>query len=333
MQNCNRFQFLQAFRQRIEAYFIAIARFYAIITDMKKVILSISIIVMTLAIGLGLTACNNATAQGQLANILGDHYHETFVYDVTNSHDDETGVYTVKLDFFPKGSTVTNFGAATLSDVDKGILVSGELVHGKYTYKSGCYYRITGGTNLMVPYASYRIQTENGVQTFAVQGKYEGGAFKYDKTVGEETKKGELGASGLVFDNNQIQQVLRSATTFSSGLSMSFSTPIVAVKDENTAVAKLTASGRSATEKVKVPYTEGIDEFKEDGIPCYRVSLSRTTAISSIGQTYFYAANDLTYETTWGMKHVLIKAIEPYKIGAESFERYYSLRSAVIRQN
>ncbi len=298
---------------------------------MKKFVLIVLILAMTLTIGIGLTACNKATPQGQLANILQHHRHEYFEYDVLDTADNSTGTYTVSLDAYNAGSEITGFGTATLKNVQEGILVKGRLSHKDTIYETGCYYNLVGGTSYMVPAYSYRIQNVNGKNTFSVQGTYSGGGYDYTRIINGETSNGSLGASGTVLDNNQFQQALRSVTTFSSGLSLSFSLPLVT--EEEAATATLTASGNSVAE-IKTAYTDTLEAYAEKGIPCYQIFISRSTQVSGMSQTLYYAADNanITYRD-WPIKNVLVKIVEPYKNEAtgEKFEMQYSLKSLSIQ--
>lgn len=293
---------------------------------MKKLILSITVIAMVLIIGVGLTACNNATPQGQLANILNDHTQESFIYEAINTKDNTRGAYTVELKAFNKGDTV-DFGTRTLDNVSKGIRVKGELSFGKVKYEMGCYYNIIGGSSFMTPAYSYRTIKNDGVQTFAMQGRYDGSTFVCERKIGEDTFNDSAKLSGTVFDNNQFQQVLRSVTTFSSGLTLSFNTPIASA--EGVGSATLTASGNSTVKIKDIGYTNAIEDLREEGVECYKISLSRTTEVAGMSQTLYYAVDDVK-SNGWAMKHVLMKIVEPFTVDGESYEMQYNLISASI---
>lgn len=294
---------------------------------MKKVILIVMLICMTLAMSVGLTACNNATPQGQLADILKDQKHERFVYDVLNKYDKSTGTYVVTLDAYSEGSNIDNFGSAKLKSVGKGILVKGMLTFGATTYEMGCYYTLVDGASFMVPAYSYRIQKENGKTTFSVQGSYSGNNYNFDRDVNGKKSSGVVNAKGTtVFDNNQFQQVLRSMTTFSTGSSLTFVTPLVSAT-EDTPVT-LTASV-SSVENVKTPYTKSVEKLAKDGISCYAVSVSRSTEVAGMSQTLYYAVDDINYNG-WKLKNVLVKIVEPFKVNGEKSEMQYTLKSISI---
>lgn len=293
---------------------------------MRKIFLSLIVIVMVAVLGIGLTACNNATPQGQLANILNEHSYEKFEYEVLDTKDDSTGLYTVELQAFKKNSSV-DFGTRTLSDVKEGIRVKGLLIFGDTTYEMGCYYNLIGGTiSYMTPAYSYRTITVNGENAFEMQGKYNGSTFECERYVGDDTLTDSVKLSGTIFDNNQFQQGLRSVTTFASGLNLTFSTPVV--NKNGVASATLTASGSSTTRVKEIGYTDSIDDLREEGIECYRIELSRSTQVAGMSQTLFYAVNDIKFQG-WKIKNALVKIIEPYTSAGERYEMHYNLLRVV----
>ncbi len=293
---------------------------------MKKTVLIIFVVAMVAVLGVGLTACNNATPQGQLANLLTDHNHETFVYDVVNTKDNSTGVYTVNLDAFNKDATV-EFGNRTLENVQKGIRVQGELVFGNTKYVMGCYYNLVSGTSFMTPAYSFRTVTVDGTQTFSMQGRYVGGSFECERYIGEDTLLNSVKASGTVFDNNQFQQVLRSVTTFGSGLTLSFTTPIASATTVTT--ASLTANC-SSTAKIKdTGYTDSVEDLKEEGIDCYVVYISRATEVKGMSQTLYYAVDNIKVQG-WSMKNVLVRIVEPFTSDGKRYDMVYSLKTATL---
>ena len=162
-----------------------------------------------------------------------------------------------------------------------------------------------------------------------MQGSYEGGSYSYDRTVGDIKDSGSVKASGsVIFDNNQFQQVLRSLTTFSSLSNLSFTLPLVSATEVTT--ASLTAS-KSSVDNVKVPYSEDIEAYKENGIPCYKISITRSTAVNGTGQTLFYSTEDIVCNG-WKVKNPLVKMIEPYKNKADGkeYSMEYTLKTVTI---
>lgn len=301
---------------------------------MKKILLSVFAITMIFVLGAGLTACNSATPQGQLANLLSTHNHEVFTYeatryDVTNeAFTSERGTYVVKLDAFAKSSNVA-FGTRTLENVAEGVRVSGELNFGNIKYLTGCYYSLISGTSFMVPAYSFMEIYTDEVKTFEMQGRYDVATFECERVINGEKLNDSVKLSGTIFDNNQFQQILRAlpASAFSGGLNLTFSTAIA--RPTEFAGTSLSAVGKSVG-KIKVPYSDAIDSLKEEGINCYRVALGRSTEVDGIAHTLYYAVDEIKYNG-WGMKNVLVKAVEPYTDNARNpYEMHYSLVSATL---
>lgn len=298
---------------------------------MKKIILIISVIALVCVMALGFVACNNATPQGQLANLLALHNHEAFTYEVVDSRTPEDkGVYTVTLDAYKAGATVENFGSATLTDVKDGVLVTGVLEIGNTVYRTGCYFNlIASSTSYMLPQYSYRIETVDGVEKLNLQGSYSGSKYNYDATIDGQKKSGSIKLSGsLYFDNNEFQQSLRTLTTFSSGVALSFSLPLVSKQE--TSMVTLTASMINS-EKIKVPYTEGKEKYT-DGIECYVLHISRSAKVNSVRQTLYYAVNNIPlneeHPDNVYLKNILVKMVEPYKLNDVAYTVTYTLLTA-----
>ncbi len=288
---------------------------------MKKIALVILIIALILTCGIVLSACNNATTQGQLANLLTDHNQETFVYDVLNKFDNTQGTYTVRLKAYDKGESVSDFGNATLENVDDGVLVSGSLAIGDKTYRTGCYFNLISGSSFMVPAYTFRVEKKGEVETFRLQGSYDGATLNYERYINGKKSTGSVKASGTYYDNNEFQQSLRTVTTFSTSFNFGFTMPLVSAK-ESTKI-NLTASC-SATQDITVPY-------RAEAINCYRVNLSRSTDVKGVFQQLYYATDNLTYNG-WNMKNVLVKFIEHYKDDASGniYDIEYSLKEASL---
>lgn len=302
---------------------------------MKKVILSISIIAIVAVIAVSLVACNSATAQGQLQNLLNDHNHEAFEYNVfaKNSSgariDGYDGTYTVTLDAFSQNSTVENFGKRTLENVQKGVLVKGVLTVGEgenqIVYQTGCYFNIISGSSYMVPAHTYRIQTKGGVEQFVMHGEYDGSTLNYERVVDGNISTGKVeGKATTYFDNNEFHQSLRTLTTFSDSMSFSFSMPLVSA---NEATYVTLSTSISSTSKVKNAYS--LAHSIDDGIECYKMSVSRTGDVAGLSQTLYYAKDDVTFEG-WGLKHVLVQIEEPFKLDGDVYTMVYELNSASL---
>lgn len=299
----------------------------------KKLIISVLAIMVIIGAIFALSACNrSASPQGQLSNFLIDHNKEHFEYDVK---DGQTllGTYTVDVTLYPNGSSINC--PTQIENVSKGVLVESVLdvtKDGKHSvYQTGCYFNLVNGSSLMVPAHTYRIQTEDGVETFRMTGTYDGSTFRYDKTVGEEQSNGTLKLSGTYFDNNEFQQCLRSVSTFSTSFSMSFATPLVSPNE--TANVSLTVSC-SKVVKIKTAYTDSIAEYAETGIDCYKVSLSRSTKVAGVAHVLYYAKANVKANNTpdgFTLRNVLVEFHEPLSTdGGETTYLYYTLRKAEI---
>ncbi len=290
----------------------------------RKLIIFVLAILVLSVIGLSLVACNRATTQGQLSNFLVDHAEEVFVYDVKNELTNETGTYTVNVKMHETGSTINC--PDPISNVSKGVLVESVLLIGTTEYKTGCFFNIVNGTSLMTPKYTYRIQKENGVETFSMKGSYDGANFSYEKNVNNELNNGNIKLKGTYYDNNEFHQSLRTVTTFSNSFSFSFVVPLVS-PSENASVS-LTAKC-SQTAYVKTPFTETIDP--ENGVNCYNVRISRSTKVAGIDQSLYYATDDLKAEnSTFKFKNVLVKFYEPITSAEGTKYVVYSLKSAQI---
>ncbi len=300
---------------------------------MKKIISALIIVVLIAVLAVSLSACNNATTQGQLANILNEHSEEHFVYDVINSQDNSNGTYTVDIVSYSKGDTIANFGNTTLQNVQDGILVASKLEIDNVVYNTGCYYNLINGSSYMVPAYSFRTQKENGSETFALQANYADGSFNYEKVFdGDASTKqsGSIEVSGTYFDNNQFLQSLRSVTTFSSAFTFSFATPLA---DEiESSLVTLNTTCVAVQKVVDIAYTNASsdEKIKLEGIDCYKMRLSRSTEVVGTAQTLYYATSNISVNG-WEVKTPLIKYVAPYKNDAgEKFEMVYTLKTVSI---
>ena len=291
---------------------------------MKKFIISAIAIALVLTLGVTLAACNNATPQGQLENPLGfDHNAESFVYDVLNTYNGEMGTYKVHIQGYEEGATVPSFGNAELSSVAEGILVTGELGIGDDMSKTGCYFKLVGSsTSYMVPVASYSIHISGGNEVFRLQATYDAGSYNYERTVDGKQDSGKLKVSGTCFDNNEFHQMLRTVSTYSSGLSLAYTMPLVT---QSEALAVTITATTSSSQKVITPFTQtlmkedGATPLYEEGMDCYVVKINRSTKVVGASQTLYYAVanvpSDIAHPTVRTMKHILLKIVEPYKVG------------------
>ena len=93
---------------------------------MKKLSLLVIAIILVLGMTFGLSACNNATTEGQLENIFFDYQgtgSEIYTYDVVNSENSATGTYKITIKTYPKNESVT-VGDFTLTEHGAGYLVT-----------------------------------------------------------------------------------------------------------------------------------------------------------------------------------------------------------------
>lgn len=319
---------------------------------MKKLIITIFTLALVICLGATLAACNNATPQGQLEDPLGfDHKSETFVYDALDTFSGDTGTYTVKLQGYDAGQDVTDFEGAELKGVEKGILVTGELTFNDDISRTGCYFKLVGSsTTYMVPVASYTVHITNDVETFRLSATYDSKYYNYERTVNGTKDSGRIKISGTYFDNNEFHQMLRTVSTYSSGLSLAYVMPLVT---ETEALAVNITATTSTVTSVTCPYTNSITRPDSqpafpDGIECYEVKINRSTDVAGISQTLYYATvnipTDVNYPNIRVLKNILVKIIEPYKVDGRStfsateddkqvekpIQMEYTLRTATI---
>ncbi len=300
---------------------------------MKKILLTIAIIAMIAIMGVMLVACNNATTQGQLANLLNDHNHERFEYTVYaettagEKIDGYDGTYIVTLDAYDKGSIITGFGNATLSDVQEGVLVRGKLISGSTVYETGCYFNLIGGSSYMVPAYTFRTQSVNGVETFRLQGTYSGSTLTYERYIDGVKDEGSVSVKATTFfDNNEFHQSLRTITTFSVGLNFGFSVPVVSRTE---ATYTNLSSMVMATKMIKNDFTANNALYQEKGIECYEIVVSRSTEVAGLSQALYYAVEDVA-DDGWDLKNVLVRIVEPFKVDGTIYNMVYDLTLAEL---
>lgn len=282
-------------------------------------------------LSLTLFACASATTQGQLQNILNDHSYEKFVYDVyladnnDGTYDKTTqynGTYTVTLTAMDEGASLDWAEVGLQATVSKGILVESKLEVGNTSYVTGCYFNLIGGSSYMVPVYSFRVQKDGDTETFKLVGSYEDASYKYTRFVNGTKSEGSLETGkSLYYDNNEFHQALRTITTFSNSLSYSFAVPLVSANEVSTVTLSAVVSG---TKTIKTPYES------ENGIECYKTTISRSTQVAGVAQTLYYAVNDIKING-WGMKHVLVKIVEPTTQNDKSCAMIYELKEVELR--
>lgn len=275
---------------------------------MKKLVLSIVLILVVALCAIAFTACNNATTQGQLENVWLNY--EQYVYEVKDTSGDAevTGDYTTTIQLYQAGSSV-DFGEGTLQNVRKGYLVSSVRNLGTTTLDIQCYFELVNGKNFLVPAATYRKYIAEGKET-VMSGNYDGDTLNYTFKNDAGTQTGSIKVGSPYYDNNEFHQVLRGTSTMSTSFSFSFEVPVVA-ENEMTA-AKLTAKV-SAKEDVGTLYTPSGAESALT-TPCYKMTISRTTKVAGSTQAVYYSVDDISVNG-WALKHVITKVVEPTKTG------------------
>ena len=112
---------------------------------MKKLSLLVIAIILVLGMTFGLSACNNATTEGQLENIFFDYQgtgSEIYTSDVVNSANNATGTYKITIKTYPKNESVT-VGDYTLTEHGAGYLVTDELdMSDGYKSKATCFFLV-----------------------------------------------------------------------------------------------------------------------------------------------------------------------------------------------
>lgn len=269
---------------------------------MKKFLLIITLIAVMGVGAFALTACNNATTQGQLENVWYSYER----YDYTVHYGDETGTY-----------------VSEVKAQDDGYLVTGLLNVGNTEYELRCFFSLTSGSSYLVPRSTYRRQTVNGVQELLVEGTYDGSTLKYKRTTPDGTTEGDISLASPYYDNNEFHQSLRGISTFSTSLAFSYNTAIITASEATSASLTLSVSSTENVQtEVKVATDQGLQDLT---VNCYKATLSRSTTVAGAAQTLYYTVEDMhaaidpsTGETVvvaegWKLPHVLTRIEEPYK--------------------
>lgn len=269
---------------------------------MKKFLLIITLIAVMGVGAFALTACNNATTQGQLENVWQSYER----YDYTVHYGDETGTY-----------------VSEVKAQDNGYLVTGLLNVGNTEYELRCFFSLTSGSSYLVPRSTYRRQTVNGVQELLVEGTYDGSTLKYKRTTPDGTTEGDISLASPYYDNNEFHQSLRGISTFSTSLAFSYNTAIITASEATSASLTLSVSSTENVQtEVKVATDQGLQDLT---VNCYKATLSRSTTVAGAAQTLYYTVEDMhaaidpsTGETVvvaegWELPHVLTRIEEPYK--------------------
>lgn len=283
---------------------------------MKKVLSLLTVIALVAVCAVVFTACNNATTQGQLKNVWQDY--EKYTYSV--SYDGQTGEYVNEIVRYASGASVS-VGPNSLK-AKNGYLVSGKLTMGTSVVETQCFFECSEGSTYLVPKATYRKVSENGADVSVMSGVYEGSTLNYAfKAAGSDTQTGSVKLSSPYYDNNEFHQSLRGISTFSSSLSFTFNTALIAADEKTSASLNFAVN---STENV----TTGISVDNGEGgtsplaVECYKATLSRSTVVASKTHTLYYAVNDLKVSVDkgvsdegWPLAHVLVKIVEPGEKG------------------
>lgn len=273
---------------------------------MKKIALIIITIALVALMAVTFVACSTATVQGQLKDVWRPY--ERYTYNVTDGT--TNGTYVVEVTH-SNGGNVT-IGNVNLEGVGKGIIVNGHLSFGDAEYETSCYVQLSSGGNFLVPKASYKKQTVDGVVTLELGGKYGDKNYTYSGTENGEFKEGAISTSSPCYDNNEIHQLLRGVNSMSVGFSFNFNVPVTVGESD---LASLSAVC-SATENAfynGAPYE------------CFKVELSRSTKVEGKAHTLYYATNPIDVDG-WKLPYVLVQFVEPTATG----EMVYTLTDIAL---
>lgn len=308
----------------------------SIMKTMKKIVLSLMLIALVCVCAVSFAACNNATPQGQLANLWRNN-GEYFVYDVTDTSSGETitGSYTVSIKPYDADSDIEDFGGKKLSNVKRGVYVNGRLEINGELYETGCYFEIINGGNFMVPAHTYRVKSVGDAEIMKMSGSYSGNTLNYTLKKDGQVSEGSLSANSPYYDNHEFHQSLRTLTTMSSNFSFSFNVPVVW---NQIATVNLTAACKGV-EKIKNAFTDTYEKnvtdengvpapqkiYAENGIECFKTDIVYSTKVPGSAQTLYYATSDITVNG-WPITHALVRMVEPAGTGAVT----YNLKTASI---
>ena len=282
---------------------------------MKKLGLLLIAIVLVLGMTFGLSACNNATTEGQLENIFFDYQgtgKEIYTYDVENSSNGATGEYTIKIETKEKGLSVTICDDLSIPECVAGYLVTDELtMNDGYTSKATCFFaiaQVSGTTSsFLKPMASSKKVT-GSENDFYSYGSYEGKKYYYTLTANGATKEGsiEVGTS-KVYDNSEFHQVLRGIkdSIFEGGFTFAMTVPIVTATEETAVSISANSSSSTTSIETNVKDINGNKVSKD----CYTVRLSRSTKVEGITQSFWYTKDPVKIDG-FSLKHVLFKIEE-----------------------
>lgn len=328
------------------------ARFGYNLCTMKKIAIFTVLIIVIVALGATLVACNNATTQGQLVNAWKEaRPYERYTYTVDDSATEGTdGTYVSEIFYHSaynvsveEGDSAYNAEKVVVGDTTleqrEGYLIRSTLTAtlngSEVLYVTECYFELTNGSAYLLPVATFRSETQDGAEVFRMNGVYSGNSMAYTLvTDGGETKKGSISLSSPYYDNNEFHQSLRGVSTFSSSFSFAFNTAVVNTTEQTSAALTFSVSD---TENVTLAFPScSVDENGEQimnestVLQCYKAKLSRSTTVAGVSQTLWYSVNPLyaaiddsgetpttKFSTSdngwWALPHVLAAFSEPYK--------------------
>ena len=279
---------------------------------MKKLGLSLLLILVICAVAFGATACNRATTEGQIENVffnLQNGVTESYVYDVTNSSNSATGTYKTTIKYFTAGQTVTVSEYNQVTDCGKGYLFTSELTMSDgYTSKSSCYFvisAVSGVTSTFLkPVASYKKVTGSS-NDFTEYGSYSGKDYNYT-LITSETKEGNVTVGTKFYDNNEFHNSLRGVNKdiFNSGFTLSFNVAVVTADEQ--AAASITAKS-DGKDNITTNVLDG--DNNKTVYESYAINLSRSTKVAGSTQKIWYAKDDVSCNGFY-ITHLITQIVE-----------------------
>ena len=258
---------------------------------MKKTVLCLFLVLTVCVACISLSACNNATPQGQLGNYFSKY--EKYVYDVYDSKTSSNGIYELEIKAFTEEkNTVELSSGFTLENQTAGHLITSKLTINDYTYVTACYYANVSGNTYYLPKGSYKLVEKGGNKQYDLKTTYSSDSKKgYADYVlsetGKDQQKGSLELKTPYYDNLEFYTMLRGASTMDSGFSMSYNVAIVAPNEINTATI---SANCSSTEKVNGLPT---NVFADGQAESYKVTISRSTKVAGLSYTVYYAKSSV----------------------------------------
>ncbi len=279
---------------------------------MKKLGLSLLLILVICAVAFGATACNRATTEGQIENVffnLQNGVTESYEYDVTNSSNGATGTYKATIKYYTAGQEVILSDYNKVTDCGKGYLFTSELTMSDgYTSKTSCYFLISAVSGVtstfLKPVASYKKVTGSN-NDFTEYGSYSGKDYNYT-LITSETKEGSVTVGTKFYDNNEFHNSLRgvSKDIFNSGFTLSFNVPVVTADEQ--AAASITAKS-DGKDNITTNVLDG--DNNKTVYESYAVNLSRSTKVAGSTQKIWYAKDDVSCNGFY-ITHLITQIVE-----------------------